>query len=376
MNDSNIRIDTDFPGGNVILHRIEQDVVHITPDLRDTEGHWFYWYFRVRGAAGRTLKFQFPDVPCVGTRGAAISNDQGQTWHWGGADTVEDESFTHCFADDADDVRLAMGIPYVTSDLDAWLSKHADHPRLQRGKLCTSLAGADVPLLRVNPTGRAKHGFMLTARHHACEAMANYVLEGIVDAALEDEWYAENVLIWAIPLVDYDGVQAGDQGKNRKPHDHNRDYIDGHQYPETAAIRQLASDWNDPPIALDYDLHCPFLRGADCNLCVYQVGSSDQTNWQQQMRFGKILEQVHQGELPYRAEDDLPFGQSWNTGKSYGHNLCSHSQWMIKNTPVRHSGSFEIPYADARGVAILPDNVRELGRSIAEAAKQFLITAE
>ena len=40
-----------------------------------------------------------------------------------------------------------------------------------------------------------------------------------------------------VPFTDYDGAQAGDQGKNRAPHDHNRDYVE-FLYPETKAITE------------------------------------------------------------------------------------------------------------------------------------------
>ena len=60
--------------------------VFLRQDLRDTEGFWFYWYFRVRGASGRTLTFHFTDGKPVGVRGPAISLDEGATWTWLGAD--------------------------------------------------------------------------------------------------------------------------------------------------------------------------------------------------------------------------------------------------------------------------------------------------
>ena len=43
-----LNIDADFPGGNIVLDRIEGDTVLLHQDLRDTEGDWFYWYFRER----------------------------------------------------------------------------------------------------------------------------------------------------------------------------------------------------------------------------------------------------------------------------------------------------------------------------------------
>jgi hypothetical protein len=53
-----IHIHHDFPGGNIVVEEITGDIITLRPDLRDTEGHWFYWYFEVNGAQGRTLTLQ------------------------------------------------------------------------------------------------------------------------------------------------------------------------------------------------------------------------------------------------------------------------------------------------------------------------------
>jgi hypothetical protein len=65
-------------------------------------------------------------------------------------------------------------------------------------------------------------------------------------------------VLFASPLVDKDGVQAGDQGKNRAPHDHNRDYGGMPLYPEVKAIQDLAEAQR---VQFALDLHCPALRG-------------------------------------------------------------------------------------------------------------------
>ena len=44
-------INTDFCGGNAIIRSVADDTVVFSPDLRDTEGDWFYWAFEVKGAA-------------------------------------------------------------------------------------------------------------------------------------------------------------------------------------------------------------------------------------------------------------------------------------------------------------------------------------
>src|SRR6187431_1858647 len=76
-----LKIDASFPGGNITVDRIEGDAILLRPDLRDTNGDWFYWAFRVTGAAGRTLAFTFSSDR-YSARGPAISTDGGGTWLW------------------------------------------------------------------------------------------------------------------------------------------------------------------------------------------------------------------------------------------------------------------------------------------------------
>src|SRR5215213_4902724 len=77
-----LKIDADFPGGNIAVDAVEGDTVRIHPDLRDTEGNWFYWAFRVTGAQNRTLTFEFTQQQPVGVRGPAVSLDDGVNWSW------------------------------------------------------------------------------------------------------------------------------------------------------------------------------------------------------------------------------------------------------------------------------------------------------
>ena len=55
-----LTVDADLPAGNIIVDGVDGDKVKVRQDLRDSN-MWFYWAFRVRGAAGRTLKFDFTE---------------------------------------------------------------------------------------------------------------------------------------------------------------------------------------------------------------------------------------------------------------------------------------------------------------------------
>ena len=114
---------------------------------------------------------------------------------------------------------------------------------------------------------------LVTARHHAAESMASYVLEGFLAAAMSDtsegREFRKKYVLYGVPLVDKDGVEDGDQGENRKPHDHNRDYGEASIYPEVQAIKDLDRK-HDFQYALDF--HCPTLVMRDHQV-MYFVGA-------------------------------------------------------------------------------------------------------
>jgi hypothetical protein len=372
---SELIIDDRFPGGNIVVERIEGDQVDLRPDLRDTQGWWFYWNFRVRGAQGRTLNFHFVDRNPIGVRGPAISKDQGRSWAWMGAQRVQDASFTYSFGTDDNEIRFCFAMPYLESDLHRFLAEHEDHPHLSVQQLCQTRQERSVELVLVGDPERApRYRIFLAARHHACESMASYTLEGFLAAALADSdngrWFREHAHLLAVPFVDKDGVQQGDQGKNRKPHDHNRDYRDPSIYPSIAAIRTRLPAWSRGRLDVALDLHCPWIRGPH-NEVIYMVGSADPVIWQRQETFGAILQRVQRGPLKYRAADNLPFGKAWNTQANYGEGV-SFGRWASQLDGIRLASTFEIPYANAAGTPVDADSARAFGHDLLRAVREFV----
>ncbi len=368
-------IDANFPGGNIIVERIEGNTIFLRPDQRDSSTWWFYWYFRVRGAAGRTLKFQFMDKNPIGTQGPAFSTDGGHTWSWLGSRAVQDSSFTYKFEQQGQDVRFCFSIPYLEDDLRQFLRKYADNSHLAVYELCTTREGRSVERLHAGKINRnPKYRVLLTARHHACEMIASYTLEGLLEVILSDtapgHWFQNNVEVLVVPFVDKDGVEEGDQGKNRRPHDHNRDYINSSIYPSVQAIRNFVPQWSNTKLKVVIDLHCPYIRG-EYNEVIYIVGSSDSSIWQQQQEFAKILESVCEGQLPYSAESSLPFGTAWNTAVNYGQ-FKSCSRWAGEQSCVCLATTIEIPYANVGTTVVTADNARTFGCDLARALRRYL----
>ena len=108
---ADVTVDADYPGGNIAFERIDGDHVYVHQELRDTPIWWFYWNFRVRGAAGRTLTFHFTNGDVIGLQGPAVSLDEGDTWSWLGSGSVSGAAFTYTFGAEADSVRFCHAMP-------------------------------------------------------------------------------------------------------------------------------------------------------------------------------------------------------------------------------------------------------------------------
>jgi hypothetical protein len=380
-----VTLDADYPGGNVRIVRQEENAFTIAPDLRDTAGWWFYFNFRLSAPAQQPVTLTFANRSPIGVRGPAMSVDAGRTWKWLGKDAVRrtvsagqtNWSFQAIVPRGRKEVRYAFAPAYLESHLREWLREHKSNRALQVSELCRSRKGRRVELLRAGCLDTAKaHGIvLLTTRHHACESMATYTMEGLLSAVLaKDELgrrWRECWQVIALPFADKDGVEEGDQGKNRAPHDHNRDYSTTPLYPEIAAWMKLGESLKDR-VVFSLDLHCPYISGP-WNDRVYFVGSTDPEAVRRERAFTEVLERACHGPIPYRAaEGYLPAGVAWNTSANTAQGR-SNGRWARDSFPAaRFAGSIEIPYADALGVEVNAESARALGRDLAQAMLECL----
>jgi hypothetical protein len=259
---SHLAFASDFPGGNIVLERIEGDDVSVHQDLRDTKGDWFYWYF------------------------------------------------------------------------------------------------------------------------------ASYVAEGFMDAFLDDsettKWLREHVQCAVVPLVDKDGVEAGDQGKNRKPHDHKADYRGTSIYPEVAALREFVTKWAGGKPAVTLDLHNPAishqviythaLRGTEGRTPdeIAAILASSGA-----LRFLQTVEKVQTGPLKCRVKDSLDFAARIRLANPASE-AAERGQKADTLAPAASNPSapisigFEIPYALVGEVPVTPESARAFGGDIAKAVVAYL----
>ena len=367
-----LRVDNRLPAGNIVVEKISGDTVYVQPDMTGHKGEWFYWAMRVRGAQGRTLVFKFPRT-CVGARGAVVSLDRGKTFFFSGERT--NTSFSWTFGPKDKDVYLYECHPYLPVHWNRFL-RTLNKGMYSQSVLCRSRSGKEVPRASFGRLdGGEKHRVVITARHHCSESMASFVMEGIIQGFCAPgetgEWLRENVGLTVVPFVDYDGVVNGDQGKNRDPHDHNRDYLQ-FLYPETRAVSELYVE-KSPEIILD--LHCPWIVDGVNELLYNPLGNPEIIpDIDAENHFISLVERNAEG-LPYDSSNNIPFGTSWNTNKNYADGT-SCLNWARMNAPGAHVClCFEVPFANAGGTEVNPESARVFGRSLAKTIAEFFRSA-
>ncbi len=347
-------INTDFTGGNCIVDKILNDTVYIRPDMRDSGGDWFYWAFCVIGAGGKTLTFDFQNKSWVGPFGPAVSTDLS-AWHWDEG-LSDGKSFTYTFGQEEDKVFFAHDLLYHPARFDAFALKN----NIPVNTLCQSAKNLAVPIARF---GEGDKTVLLTARHHCCESTGSYMLEGALDYLYHHPLPGWRVV--AIPFVDIDGVMAGDQGKNRIPHDHNRDYNEKPLYTSVQAIQKYISD---NKVCLAFDFHSPWHTGG-LNDKVFIVRSKK--HLVEQKLFGSLFENnVSANALRYATANDLDPGVGWNV--SHPEDGLSFAGFCATQNGVELVCTLETPYFGEKENMVTQDNLLESGKCFAKAIGDYI----
>jgi hypothetical protein len=340
-------VDTRFPTGNGIV-TLTEPILRLDRDLRDSTGDRWYWHIRLRARTDTGVVVQTVRPGLLGRAGPAVSIDDG-AYEWMTPGEHSDSGFAVKIGARRT-VRVCATIPYGPAELLRF--RRAAPPQLTWSALTASEHGRQVPMLRVgDPSAIAL--VVLTARHHACEAMASYVLEGAVTslAELHADGRYRDVALLAIPMMDVDGVAAGDQGKSRSPHDHNRDYGPTSRYASVRALRQLLEHETRTIIGLD--LHTPGLRGP-LEEKPYVVASGESSDHQlTHALVGRIM--------PTRAEL-LIFDEPWNNADNLGPRCFAA---FLRGLPtVRAAHTVEYPNAVDRDAPVTVERARAFGAAL------------
>ena len=347
----NILIDKDFEGGNIEVVSIDGFDVYLQQEIRDTTEWWFYFSFRAKALKEGTYTFHFCNKEVISKFGPAISFD-GEIYSFDKSSFIDHSTFKMAFKENQT-IYFAFAYPYRTGQFDVFASSNSylqkveiEEPTNKNRKQFVYTFGN-------------KHGkiFSLTARHHACETCASYVLEGFIEQIQKTD-LVEKYLFSVIPFVDLDGVVDGDQGKSRAPHDHNRDYIDAPIY---SSIRYIMNNYHKN-LAYFLDFHCPGKWGGIHDFLSLIEG--DETLSDAQKQYSKILEKYQTSGIPYDQKHNIEYLQYWNLPSANGRSFfCKEN--------VKLGFTMEIPYFGEKEKPYTIQELRELGRNMALAIVEF-----
>jgi len=367
-----LNISSDFPAGNIKVLQNTGNFVKLDSDLHDNLSHWFYWCFQATASQAGKYTFQFINSPSLCSLGPAISYDEGQSWEWLTAENidVENETFIFNFSEANQKVMFSIAPSYLESNWRLFVEQYKNDKKFNVSTLENlSRQGRQVELAKISNKQKQsdKKYVMLTARHHCCEMTADYVLEGILAYALSHPSFMDKIDLLAVPFIDKDGVENGDQGKNRPPHDHARDYNDRPIYPEIESIKSLIMEF-EPEIIID--LHCPHVRNGESET-VFLPGKP-QIELQKMMDlFSEIMQENATDDIPYSKGNNVPFGTAWNTNANYmqGNSLALWASNLIWK-PMAFT--IEIPYSVLNHKELNPERARRIGRMIAKSIEHFI----
>ncbi len=363
-----MKITTNFPGGNAIIKQIGSYEYEIEADQRNGTMEWFYWCFKLMELENQEYVFHFAKRR-MSQKGYAISTDNGFNWVWANPETIQDTTIRYQGATTSKEVILSVGMTYTLQNWVGFMnSQVAANYCLSQEVLCLTRDLRKSPLIRIQNKSPTTKKVIITARHHCCEMMASYMVEGLVEYALKNINHIafSDTEFVVIPFVDLDGVEVGDQGKGRAPHDHNRDYGENSIYPEIPAIKsEVLANINLKTVTID--IHCPHLKGV-WNEQVYIVGSSQPKNYLAQKEFLSVIEKENKCPLPFSQKNILPFGEEWNTNQL----ITSNGSWCATQSHVAMAASIEIPYGNAEGQEVNQDTARSLGEVLCRSIIRFL----
>lgn len=375
-----LSITADFPGGNVVVDRVVADTVYFKPDLRNIAGEWFYWNFEAVSQETKKWYFKAEKKDVLTSMGAAASLNCGYSWQWiDSKNNLGPNMFSYDFKKD-EQVRLSMGQPYTQENFKIFIEPYAEHKNLRLSYLTTTEKGRKVEKISIgNFDSSPSCKVLITARHHASEMMTSYIVEGIINTLLSDDPQMKALLktteFMIIPFVDKDGVEQGDQGKNKLPRDHNRDYSGESIHNSTRAIRKLKNTWIGDSEWIAIDLHDPWIKGPGAER-IYFVGSEPQALADEQVKLAKILEKTVQDSLHFDQKINyLAWGDSWNTDANNTKG-SSFTTWAgaFFNKGLLVAATIEFPYALNDGQPVTTKMARDFGQDLIYALKDY--TAE
>ena len=254
-----IQINAAFDGGNIRVAAIDGDRIDLEI-ARDHQSDFYQWfYFRVAGAAGRTLTFRIVNAGTsaypFGWPGykARVSTDRA-AWRMKADTSYTDGvlSWTHSF--DSEIAWFAYFAPYTMEQHDALVARTALQPGVTHRELGQTLDGRAIDCFTI---GDGPKPVWIYARQHPGESMAEWWMEGALEkltdpADASARALREKATLHVVPNMNPDGTFRGHLRTNAVGINLNREWHAPslEKSPEVLCVRD-AMDATGVAVAMD-----------------------------------------------------------------------------------------------------------------------------
>lgn len=231
---TNITISNHFDSGNIDVIDCS-DTSNIQLAIRkDTASDFLQWFhFRVDGEVGQAYTF------CIGNAGQSSYPGGWPNYNVCTSWNRQDWFRTPCEFDDGklsfeiellqSSVYFSYFVPYSHErhlDLLAWAQQDQ---RVLGETLGQTVDGRDMSLLRICDTDKPEHKVWIIARQHPGETMAEWFVEGLLEALLDDANPLANKLLQSceflvVPNMNPDGAAKGNLRTNAAGANLNREW--------------------------------------------------------------------------------------------------------------------------------------------------------
>ncbi|NBC36526.1 hypothetical protein GTZ99_08150 [Novosphingobium sp. FSY-8] len=271
-----IQIHSAFDAGNITVLSVDGASARlaIRPDHDSAFYQWFH--FRVSGAGGRTLTLKITGLNGSAYPGgwtnyrAAVSHDRD---YWGRADTTWDAgedngTLTITHTPDGDFAWVAYFAPYSMERHHDLIGQTAALPGVTYRCLGTTLDGQPIDCLTL---GDGTYQVWLQARQHPGETMAQWWMEGAIDALTDPanphgRHLRQHCRFHIVPNANPDGSARGHLRTNAAGVNLNREWHDPtpERSPEVLAIRNAMDE-----TGVDF---CMDVHGDEAIAAVFMAG--------------------------------------------------------------------------------------------------------
>ncbi len=368
----------DFPGGAAEVVKIDDAAGSVRFRVPKRNGWKAWWYVRVGGITpGQTLRLELEKSGAACAAGRAVYSLDGRGWHFtgpaqGDADARDVSVYRQRI--DGSSAAFAWYVPYLPSDANQAADAACRRcPRASRLELCRSEDAHAVVGIRFGDPNSRLPAVWVQGRQHAWELGGSWTAQGLIDWLSGEEKEAKALrsaaCVTVVPVMDADGAYRGEGGKDRRPHDHNRDWTDKPHWRSVAAAQaELKKFEAAGRLALFLDLHDPGWGAKASEFWCSELDKQSERRRVATTAFFKCL----QAQCPPGDTTVWPIAGPKQPGYLVG--LPASGNWVRANTrPEVVAGTIEIPVSPPSGfVGDPPGPHLELGRRLGLAIERYL----